>query len=53
MGALLSNPILSLATAVLEGYLIYIGLLGIGLERVVTVAGGVVILILGFILQLR
>jgi hypothetical protein len=53
LGALLSNPILSLATVVLEGYLIYIGLLGIGLKRVVTVAGGVVILILGLILQLR
>jgi len=53
IGVVLSKPVLVVVTAALGGYLVYIGLMGIGVERLLAIAGGGLIFILGLILQLR
>lgn len=53
IGALLSNPILAFVTAAVGGYLFYLGLLGFGVDRLLAIAGGFILFIIGLVLQLR
>ncbi|GAY25842.1 hypothetical protein ATG_10450 [Desulfurococcaceae archaeon AG1] len=53
IGFMLHNPILAFVTSAIAGYLLYVGLSGFDIDRSIALVAGVILFIVGLLIQLR